>query len=253
MLIAGIVCERIMWKQGSYRNFWRNTITYGIYSALSLVGSYLPIYLYGNEYFAQAGFTGELAEIYSKYAMSPAWVSVAVIATMILAVIGCFIGRNLLRKHFIKSGIISASAQRGEAAMSEQKKAKKAGLSRLLEIAGERRGLLILSGVLSTLSTLLMFIPFVSIYSIVAELLRNAADATLINTDLIQSWGLWALLSLLAALAALYGSIMSSHVSAFRILYGLRIRATAHLAKLPMGYHNRRALRNDKENTGAER
>ncbi len=125
--------------------------------------------------------------------------------------------------------------------MSGQQKAKKSGLSRLLEIAGERRGLLILSGVLSTLSTLLMFIPFVSIYFIVAELLKNAADASLINTSLIRNWGLWALLSLLAALAALYGSIMSSHVSAFRILYGLRIRATAHLAKLPMGYHNQNA------------
>ena len=113
MLIAGIICELIMWKQGSYRSFWRNTVTYSIYSALSLVGSYLPIYLYGNEYFAQAGFTGELAEVYSKYAMSPAWVSVAVIATMILAVIGCFIGRKLLKKHFIKSGIISASAVKG--------------------------------------------------------------------------------------------------------------------------------------------
>ncbi|ARE88854.1 hypothetical protein [Clostridium formicaceticum] len=82
---------------------------------------------------------------------------------------------------------------------------KKTGISRLLEIAGEKRGLLVLSGILSIISTLLMFVPFIATYFIVAELLNNAANPALSNIFLIRQWGLRALLSLLGALLFLYG------------------------------------------------
>ncbi len=118
---------------------------------------------------------------------------------------------------------------------------KKTGFGRLMEIAGEKRGLLAFSCVLSVISAALMFVPFVAIYFIVSELFANAADPAMSNMTLIQSWGVWALLSLLAALAFLYASTMMSHVSAFRILYNLRIRLARHLATLPMGYHTRQA------------
>ncbi|KJF26992.1 ABC transporter ATP-binding protein [Clostridium aceticum] len=118
---------------------------------------------------------------------------------------------------------------------------KKTGISRLLEIAGEKRGLLVLSGILSIISTFLMFVPFVATYFIVAELLNNAANPALSNVFLIRQWGLRALLSLLGALLFLYGGLMASHIAAFRILYNLRIRLAEHLAKLPMGYHTRQS------------
>ncbi|AOT72016.1 ABC transporter ATP-binding protein [Geosporobacter ferrireducens] len=118
---------------------------------------------------------------------------------------------------------------------------KKTGISRLLEIAGEKRGLLILSGILSVISTILMFVPFAAVYFIVAELLKNAANPALSDMALIRQWGLWAILSLLGSLIFLYGGTMASHIAAFRILYSLRIRLAQHLAKLPMGYHTRQS------------
>jgi ATP-binding cassette subfamily B protein len=118
---------------------------------------------------------------------------------------------------------------------------KKTGISRLLEIAGEKKGLLILSSVLSIISTVLIFIPFVSVYYIVAELLKNAAHPALSNMVLIRQWGLWALFALLISFLLFFGSTMASHISAFRILYGLRMRLAEHLAKLPMGYHTRQS------------
>jgi ATP-binding cassette subfamily B protein len=118
---------------------------------------------------------------------------------------------------------------------------KKNGIPRLLEIAGEKRGLLVLSGILSIISTMLMFIPFVAIYFIVEELLKNAADPALSDMAAIRQWGLWALFSFLVSLIFFYGSTMASHISAFRILYSLRIRLAEHLAKLPMGYHTRQS------------
>jgi ATP-binding cassette subfamily B protein len=126
--------------------------------------------------------------------------------------------------------------------MSErQVNAKKTGIARLLEIAGEKRSLLVLYGVLSVISTALLFVPFVATYFIVAELLAHAADPAASDMALIRTWGLWALLSLLGALVFLYGSTMASHISAFRILYGLRMRLAQHLSTLPMGYHTRQS------------
>jgi ATP-binding cassette subfamily B protein len=118
---------------------------------------------------------------------------------------------------------------------------KKTGIARLLEITGEKRGLLVLSGVLSVISNALMFLPFVATYFIVEELLKNAANPALSNMELIRQWGLWALYSLLGSLLFLYAGIMASHVAAFRILYNLRMRLAQHLARLPMGYHTRQS------------
>ena len=36
----------------------------------------------------------------------------------------------------------------------------------------------------------------------------------------------------------LYGSLMASHMAAFRILYGLRVRLSEHIGRLPLGYLN---------------
>ena len=52
---------------------------------------------------------------------------------------------------------------------------KKSGMTRLLAIAGERRGLVMLSCVLSALSAALMLVPFLSVYRILGELLARGA------------------------------------------------------------------------------
>lgn len=118
---------------------------------------------------------------------------------------------------------------------------RKKGISRLLEIAGEKRVLLIFSSVLAIASTLLQFVPFAATYFIIEELLIHAVDPGSIDKILIRNWGIWAFVSLLGSLAFLYASTMLSHISAFRILYKLRIHLADHLAKLPMGYHTRQS------------
>lgn len=126
--------------------------------------------------------------------------------------------------------------------MNNEKKHKtKTGISRLFEIAGQKKYLLTLSGITAVLSTVMLFVPFVAIYFIVAELLKNASNPMLCDIALLKQWGVWALVSTFLGLALLYGSSMLSHVSAFKILYSLRIRLCEHLAKLPMGYHNRQS------------
>lgn len=119
----------------------------------------------------------------------------------------------------------------------KQEPKRKKGLSRLFEIAGEKRLLLTFSGIVSVISTLLMFIPFVAVYFIIAELMGNAANPAAADASLIGGWAVWALVAMISGILTMFGSSMLSHVSAFRILYNLRMRLAKHLAKLPMGYH----------------
>jgi ATP-binding cassette subfamily B protein IrtA len=131
---------------------------------------------------------------------------------------------------------------------NEFKHKSKTGIARLLEIAGEQKGLLIMACFLSVISTILQFSPYVAVYVIVAELLKNAATPELINYALIQQWGIYALLLLLGALIFLYAGNMCSHIAAFRILYSMRVHLSQHLAKLPMGYFNRQSTGAIKKN-----
>ena len=54
--------------------------------------------------------------------------------------------------------------------MKQEKKKK--GLSRLMEIAGQRKGLLIVAGVLSAASAVCMLVPYWAVY----EILRSFWD-----------------------------------------------------------------------------
>lgn len=118
--------------------------------------------------------------------------------------------------------------------MNQKEKISRNGFARLMEIAGEKKTLLICSGILSVISAMLMFTPFVSVYFILKELIENNGQ---VNVLYIQQMGLLAIGMLLVSLLFFYASNMCSHIAAFRILYQLRMRLTTHLAKLSLGYH----------------
>lgn len=118
------------------------------------------------------------------------------------------------------------------------KKQKKKGLLRLFEIAGEKKGLLILAGFLSAISACCMLVPYLSVYQVLNELLRNAGNVTASDDASMIRWAWIAFAGLAAALLLLYGSLMASHMAAFRILYGLRVRLSEHIGRLPLGYLN---------------
>lgn len=118
-----------------------------------------------------------------------------------------------------------------------EKKQKK-GVARLFEIAGERKGLLILAGILSTGSACCMLVPYLSVYQVANELLQNAGNISQADSGHMIRWGWIAFAGLTGGLLLLYASLMASHVAAFRILYGLRIKLAEHIGRLPLGYLN---------------
>ena len=115
---------------------------------------------------------------------------------------------------------------------------KKKGLPRLFEIAGEKKGLLILACVLSALSACCMLIPYLAVYQVLNNLLENAGEINNVDKEYLTDWGWIAFAGLIGGLLLLYGALMSSHMAAFRILYGLRVRLSEHIGRLPLGYLN---------------
>lgn len=94
---------------------------------------------------------------------------------------------------------------------------KKSGLGRLLEIAGERRWLLVLAGLLSGVSAL---VPYWAVYEVLGSLLRHVRDGVGLDAGGVKEWGWVALWGLGGALVTLYASLMASHKAAFRIFMG---------------------------------
>ena len=119
-----------------------------------------------------------------------------------------------------------------------EKQKKKTGLVRLFEIAGERKGLLVLAGLLSAVSACCMLVPYWSVYRILNELLLHASDLGGIDREILIRWGWIAFGGLVVGLLFLYAALMSSHVAAFRILYELRVKLSEHIGRLSLGYLN---------------
>ena len=115
---------------------------------------------------------------------------------------------------------------------------KKEGLSRLFEIAGQKRGLLVMAGVLSAGSAVCMLVPYWAVYEILKELLTHGGNPAASDGAAMMRWGWIALGGLAGGLILLYAALMSSHVAAFRILYGLRVRLSEHIGRLPLGFLN---------------
>ncbi|MHB9291218.1 ABC transporter ATP-binding protein/permease [Hollandina sp. SP2] len=124
--------------------------------------------------------------------------------------------------------------------MSEKIK-QKTGISRLLELAGQKKTLLVLSAVLSTISVIALLGPYLSVYMVLSALLRSTAGIADLDGSGMIRWAIIGLVSLLSGYVFMYAGGMCSHVAAFKILYGLRVKLSDHIGRLPLGFFDKNA------------
>ena len=124
--------------------------------------------------------------------------------------------------------------------MKENK--KKGGISRLLELAGEKKTLVVWCCILSTLSVFFELVPFLTVYQVLGELLKHAADLSQANAKFMLSWAGYGIIGLLIGYALMYVGGMLGHTAAYRTLYGVRVRLAEHIGRLPLGWFNRNAI-----------
>ncbi len=83
-----------------------------------------------------------------------------------------------------------------------------------------------------------MLVPYWAVYEILKELLSHGVNPATSDGTYMMRWGWIAFGGLVGGLVLLYAALMSSHVAAFCILYGLCVRLSEHIGKLPLGYLN---------------
>lgn len=101
----------------------------------------------------------------------------------------------------------------------------------LLKLSGQHRIKLIVSAMFSIISTTLSAIPYLLVYSIILELFNRE-----ISYNKIQSLVFRAILFIVLGVVARILSGIFSHISAFNILYKIRIDLIEHMSKLNMGF-----------------
>ena len=119
---------------------------------------------------------------------------------------------------------------------------KKSGIPRLLELAGEKKTLMVWGCILSTANVFFQLVPFLAVYNIMAELLKNASDLTNADTGFMVSWAVKGIVGLLIGYVFMYFGGMLGHTAAYRTLYGIRVRLSEHISELPLGWFNRNAI-----------
>ncbi|UTC51237.1 ABC transporter ATP-binding protein [Treponema sp. OMZ 855] len=119
----------------------------------------------------------------------------------------------------------------------ERNPAKQQAVKRLLSYAGNSKGLLPLSLVLSALSALVSFVPYIMVFFVMRDVISAVAAKEAVNAAALTRYGLWAVGAAAAGFVLYYAALMLSHATAFTIQQNLSIRMAEALADLPIGWH----------------
>lgn len=121
---------------------------------------------------------------------------------------------------------------------TKSKKTKsKTGLARCMELASDRKGLIFLSALLSSLAAIASFIPYIAVYFMIREILNVFPDLVQLDMGRIMNYGWLALAGIVANILLYFLAIFSSHIAAFGTLYDLKVLFADHITKIPLGYH----------------
>ena len=107
---------------------------------------------------------------------------------------------------------------------------------------GRKKTLMVWGCILSTANVFFQLVPFLAVYNIMAELLKNASDLTNADTGFMVSWAVKGIVGLLIGYVFMYFGGMLGHTAAYRTLYGIRVRLSEHISELPLGWFNRNAI-----------
>lgn len=146
---------------------------------------------------------------------------------------------NILCKILVFSGI--KYYYRKEVLRMKKEKSKahrpKSGMARLMELAATKKPLVICSAVLSALAAVASFVPFISIYYIIGEIMKVYPDFSSLNVQKTIAFGWVAFGGVLGNVLLYFAALMCSHLAAFGTLYRLKVDFASHIAGLPLGFH----------------
>ena len=122
--------------------------------------------------------------------------------------------------------------------MAEKKK-EQGAISQLLDFAGNRKSLTYLGCVLSAISMLISFVPYICIFLVARDLLAVAPNWSAATS--IAQYGWAALIFAILSILIYFVALMCTHVAAFRCAANMRKQTTKHLMNTSLGYFDNHA------------
>lgn len=120
--------------------------------------------------------------------------------------------------------------------MKKQKSKAKTGVTRMLELAGQKKHRLLAACALSVVAAAARIVPFFTIYALVRELLQCYAASTQVDPGRLSEYAGWTLAAALVyGLCAFFSSSLA-HTAAYDIIYALRLQLMEKLTRVPSGY-----------------
>ncbi len=102
--ISGLAAEAV-YKSGGYKSVSRAVITSGVFS-IWMWGNFIPLFTNIDQYFSTRQDYGQ-EYIDTLTSIMPLWMCpVLFAAAIVCGIIGGLIGKNLMKKHFVKAGIV---------------------------------------------------------------------------------------------------------------------------------------------------
>jgi len=104
-LFIGLICEFIL-KSGNYKSIKRSVLVSGVFS-ISIIGNFMPFFFVSSSYVEamRRGYGDEYTN--AALALFPEWsLPLLIVACFVGGIIGGLLGRAVLKKHFIKAGIV---------------------------------------------------------------------------------------------------------------------------------------------------
>lgn len=120
---------------------------------------------------------------------------------------------------------------------SAKEKTEDNGMKRLFEIAMRKKGLMFGAIILAIISALASFVPYLSIYNVIREIVNVYPDMNQLNTSAVLNQGVYALLGVLANVGLYFLSLVLSHLAAYGTICDLKKDFMSHLAMVPLGFH----------------
>ena len=149
------------------------------------------------------------------------------------------LGKNATKDRQSPANTTEENPARGEKTPQQQERnpAKQQAIKRLLSYAGSSKKFLSLSLVLSALSALVSFVPYIMVFFVMRDVISAVAAKEAVNAAALARYGLWAVGAAAAGFVLYYTALMLSHATAFTIQQNLSIRMAEALADLPIGWH----------------
>lgn len=103
-VVFGFLADLVA-KSGGYKSFAKTVLSYGV-MCLMIFGNYLPLFIDREGYFASREKFGQEYVDALGNIMQPWTAPVIIIASFVFGVLGALLGKALLKKHFVKAGIV---------------------------------------------------------------------------------------------------------------------------------------------------